>query len=56
MVSDDVIQSRVTIETAESIYGVLLDEHNQPDPEGTARLREKLVAERLASAKPYDFA
>lgn len=55
MVSEDVIQSRVTIETAESIYGVLLDEDNKPDIKATERLREKLVAERLAGAKPYDF-
>lgn len=56
LVSADVIESRVTVATAEAIYGVLLDEDNVPDLEGTSRLREKLVSERLAGARTYDFA
>jgi N-methylhydantoinase B len=56
LVSQDVMEGRVTATTATVIYGVLLDDQHQPDVEGTARLRQTLVAQRLAEAKEFDFA
>jgi N-methylhydantoinase B/oxoprolinase/acetone carboxylase alpha subunit len=48
----DVRRSRISTEVAREVYGVVLDESGQPDPEATERERERIRAERLSGSRP----